>query len=105
MTTRERLEKLAGQPFALYRNRVPLDGDLEFQPRGEAIVADISKFVDKDCEGMDFKELAECPVAAIQGLSEGDAEKLNDAFNVKTIQDLADNKFVRIAQATTTLSH
>lgn len=67
-------------------------------------MADINQFVDKDYEGMDFKELAQCPVEAIQGLSQGDAEKLKDAFNVQTIQELADNKFVRIAQAITALS-
>ena len=67
-------------------------------------MADINQFVDKYYEWMDFKELAQCPVEAIQGLSQGDAEKLKDAFNVQTIQDLADNKFVRIAQAITSLS-
>ncbi len=67
-------------------------------------MADINQFVDKDYEGMDFKELAGCPVEAIQGLSQGDAEKLKDAFNVQTIQELAENKFVRIAQAITALS-
>ncbi len=67
-------------------------------------MADINQFVDKNYEGMDFKELAQCPVEAIQGLSQNDAEKLKDAFNVQTIQDLAENKFVRIAQAITALS-
>ncbi len=67
-------------------------------------MADINQFVDKNYEGMDFKELGQCPVEAIQGLSQNDAEKLKDAFNVQTIQDLAENKFVRIAQAITALS-
>ena len=48
--------------------------------------------------------MAEAPVDAIQGLSEGDAEKLQQAFNVKTVRDLAENKFVRIAQAVVALS-
>jgi hypothetical protein len=67
-------------------------------------VADIAQFFDKDYEQKEFKELAEAPVDAIQGLSEGDAEKLQQAFNVKTVRDLAENKFVRIAQAMVTLS-
>jgi len=67
-------------------------------------MADINQFVDKNYEEMDFKELAQCPVEAIQGLSQNDAEKLKEAFNVQTIQELAENKFVRIAQAITTLS-
>jgi hypothetical protein len=67
-------------------------------------MADISQFVDKDYEQQEFNELAEAPVDAIQGVSKGDAEKLQQAFNVKTVRDLAENKFVRIAQAIVTLS-
>jgi len=39
-------------------------------------VADIAQFFDKDYEQKEFNELAEAPVDAIQGLSEGHAEKL-----------------------------
>ena len=39
-------------------------------------MADIAQFFDKDYEQKEFNELAEAPVDAIQGLSEGDAEKL-----------------------------
>src|ERR671932_1164091 len=67
-------------------------------------VADIAQFFDKDYEQKEFNELAEAPVDAIQGLSEGDAEKLQQAFNVKSVRDLAENKFVRIAQAVVALS-
>ena len=72
--------------------------------KGEITMADISQFVDKDYEQKEFNELAEAPVDAIQGVSKGDAEKLQQAFNVKTVRDLAENKFVRIAQAIVTLS-
>ena len=67
-------------------------------------MADIAQFFDKDYEQKEFKELAEAPVDAIQGLSEGDAQKLQEAFNVKSVRDLAENKFVRIAQAVVALS-
>jgi hypothetical protein len=67
-------------------------------------MADINQFVDKNYEGMDFKELADCPVAALQGLSENDAQALKEAFGIDTVRELADNKFVRIAQAITALS-
>ena len=67
-------------------------------------MADISQFVDKAYEEKEFNELAEAPVDAIQGVSEGDAEKLQQAFNIKTVRDLAENNFVRIAQAIVTLS-
>jgi hypothetical protein len=67
-------------------------------------VADVSQFFDKDYEQKEFNDLADAPVEAIQGLSEGDAEKLKEAFNIKTVRDLAENKFVRVVQAVVTIS-
>jgi hypothetical protein len=72
--------------------------------RGEVSMADISQFVDKNYEQKEFNELADAPVDALQGVSEGDAEKLQQAFNIKTVRDLAENKFVRVAQAIVALS-
>ena len=62
-------------------------------------MADIARHVDKAHEEKDFEELAESPVDALQGVSEGDAEHLRAAFNIKTVRDLAENKHVRRAQA------
>ncbi len=62
-------------------------------------MADIAKFLDKAYEGMEFSELANAPVAALQGVSDGDAEHLKAAFGIDTIRDLATNKFVLWAQA------
>ena len=59
--------------------------------------------LDKEFEA-DITSLAEKPVHAIQGISEGDAELLMDAFNIKTIKDLASNKFVSIAETTVSLA-
>ena len=67
-------------------------------------MADIGKFVDKAYEGMSFAELAKAPVAALQGVSEADGEALAKALGIKTIGDLATNKFVRWAQAINTLA-
>jgi len=64
----------------------------------------IDKALDKAYEQKSFKELADAPVDALQGVSAGDAEKLKEAFNVKTIRDLATLKYVRWAQAITTLA-
>lgn len=61
--------------------------------------ADLSKFLDKAYEGKDFAELADAPVDALQGVSAGDAEALRKAFNIKTVRDLAESKFVRTAQS------
>ena len=68
-------------------------------------MADIAKFVDKAYEQMSFAELAKAPVAALQGVSDADSTALAQALNIKTIGDLATNKFVLWAQAITTLSH
>jgi len=59
----------------------------------------VNKFVDKKYEKMPLKELAKAPVVAIQGISEKDAVYLRQAFNVKTVYDLAKLKYVRWAQA------
>jgi hypothetical protein len=67
-------------------------------------MADIAKFVDKAYEQMSFAELANAPVAALQGVSEADGEALAKALGIKTIADLATNKFVLWAQAITTLA-
>jgi hypothetical protein len=67
-------------------------------------MADVSKFLDKAYEQMSFAELAKAPVAALQGVSEADGEALAKALGIKTIGDLATNKFVLWAQAINTLA-
>lgn len=46
----------------------------------------------------------EAPVTALQGVSDGDAEKLAAAFDIETVGDLGTNKFVLWAQAFTKLA-
>jgi len=65
---------------------------------------DINKVVDKAYEKKTFKEISDAPVSAIQGISEGDAQKLKEAFNVKTVKDLAKLKYVKWAQAIVTFA-
>ncbi|MBO0826698.1 MAG: hypothetical protein J2P24_02855 [Streptosporangiales bacterium] len=55
--------------------------------------------LDKAYEGKPFEDLADAPVAALQGISEGDAQHLRDAFNIVTVRDLGTNKFFQWAQA------
>jgi hypothetical protein len=38
-------------------------------------------------------------VSALAGVSDGDADALKQAFNVKTVGDLGKNKYFRAAQA------
>ena len=67
-------------------------------------MADISQFFDKAYEQQEFSELADAPVDAIQGLSENDAKALKGALGIDTVRELAEHKFVRIAQAIVSLS-
>jgi hypothetical protein len=59
----------------------------------------IDKFVVKKYEQLTLREIANSPVDAIAGVSENDAKLLNEAFNVKTVSDFANLKYVRWAQA------
>ena len=59
----------------------------------------INKCLVKKYEEMPLKELVNAPVSALQGVSEGDEELLKKAFNVKTIGDFANLKYVKWAQS------
>lgn len=65
---------------------------------------DIASKVDKAYEQRSIAELADAPVDALQGVSEGDAQHLKDAFNIKTVRDLGTNKYFLWAQAITKLA-
>jgi hypothetical protein len=67
-------------------------------------VADIAKFVDKAWEDKSFADIAQAPVDALQGVSASDAAALQQALGIKTVADLANNKFVKWAQAIVALS-
>ncbi|MEZ0076025.1 hypothetical protein [Planotetraspora sp. GP83] len=69
-----------------------------------AVTADLAKLLDRKYEDMSLAELVKAPVAALSGVSEGDAEFLKNAFNIKTIGDLGRNKFFRAATAITDLA-
>ncbi len=64
-----------------------------------AISADLGSLLDKHYEDKDLKDILDAPVSALQGVSDGDADLLQKAFNVKTVGDLGSNKFFRAAQA------
>jgi hypothetical protein len=60
--------------------------------------------LDKAFHGKSAQELADAPVSAIKGVSEGDAELLLKAFNIKSIKDMGTNKFFKTAQAIANLA-
>ena len=64
----------------------------------------INKAVMKDVESMPLKQIVKQPVSAIQGVSEGDAKHLKEAFGVDSIEELANLKYVKIAQALVALA-
>lgn len=58
----------------------------------------IVKFFDKKYEKLSFGELCKAPVSAISGVSESDAADLKKAFGIDTVEDLATNKYISLAQ-------
>lgn len=64
----------------------------------------LEKKLMREWEGKSAQELAEAPVTAIAGVSEGDAELLLKAFNIKTVRDLGTNKYFRWAQGIVNLA-
>mmetsp|Transcript_17011 Transcript_17011/g.28246 ORF Transcript_17011/g.28246 Transcript_17011/m.28246 type:complete len:156 (+) Transcript_17011:198-665(+) len=66
------------------------------RPTGSSM--NIDKAVDKDWEAKSFKEIAEAPTSALEGLSEKARELLTE-LHVKTVKDLANFKYCRYAEA------
>jgi hypothetical protein len=70
-----------------------------FEPEaGMAVEANLDSFLDKEWENKTLADILMAPVSALQGVSEGDADLLKQAFNIKTVGDLGKNKFFRAAQ-------
>ena len=67
-------------------------------------MADMSSHLDKASELKTFEELADAPLDALEGMSKNDAELLHKALNIRTIRELAENKFVLRAQAIANLA-
>jgi hypothetical protein len=70
-----------------------------------AVTADLAKVLDKAYEEKTLTELVDAPVAALAGVSDGDAQHLKEAFNIKTIGDLGRNKYFRAAAAIVDLAN
>lgn len=58
----------------------------------------------KDYQDKSFKELKDAPINALKGVSENDAKLLQDAFQIKTIGDFANLKYVQWTQSISTLA-
>lgn len=64
----------------------------------------ISKVVDKGYQGKSFKEIADAPLSALQGISAKDAKLLKQVFDIDTVRDLANLRYVKWASALVTLA-
>lgn len=62
-----------------------------------AVDVNLDALLDKEWENKPLSEVLNAPVAALAGVSEGDAELLKQAFNIKTVGDLGRNKYFRAA--------
>ena len=61
-------------------------------------------YLDKKYRDKSWREVVNAPLSAINGVSVEDGKYLKRAFNIDTIQDFAENKFVRIAQTIVSLA-
>ena len=58
----------------------------------------------KEWEGKSAQDIANAPVTAIAGVSEGDAKLLFEAFGIKSVRDLGTNKYFRWANGIVALA-
>ena len=63
-----------------------------------AVEANLNVLLDKNWQNKSLAEILKAPVSALQGVSEGGADLLKQAFNIRTVGDLAKNKYCRAAQ-------
>lgn len=64
-----------------------------------AVAVVLDKALDKAYESKSLDEILEAPVAALAGVSDGDAEHLAAAFGIRTVRDLGNNRYFALAQA------
>lgn len=69
-----------------------------------AVSLTLDKALDKAYESNSLTELLDSPVAALAGVSAGDAEHLAAAFGIRTVRDLGTNKYFTLAQSLVALS-
>ncbi len=69
-----------------------------------AISADFAKVLDKAYEDKSLDEILSASPAALAGVTDKDAQLLQEAFGIKTVADLGRNKYFRVAQALHNLS-
>ncbi len=64
-----------------------------------AVCVDPAKSLDKAYEDKGLKEILDASPAALAGVTDKDAELLAEAFGIKTVRQLGENKFFAVAAA------
>jgi hypothetical protein len=64
-----------------------------------AVSVDLTKSLDKAYEGKSLKEILDATPAALAGVTDDDAKLLEEAFGIKTVRQLGENKFFAVAAA------
>jgi hypothetical protein len=64
-----------------------------------AVSVDPAKSLDKAYEDKGLKEILDASPAALAGVTDKDAELLAEAFGIKTVRQLGENKFFAVAAA------
>jgi hypothetical protein len=60
---------------------------------------DLGNFLDKAHEEKSLDEIMKLPVHCLQGVTAKDGELLAEALGIRTIRDMGENKFFRMAQS------
>jgi hypothetical protein len=64
-----------------------------------AVSVDLAKSLDKAYEDKSLKEILDASPAALAGVTDNDAKLLDEAFGIKTVRQLGENKFFVVAAA------
>ena len=93
------IEQFCNLRFAKWAWSIKALEKYENKKNDKAGSLNIDKAVDKAWQGKSLSEILNAPLSALQGLSERQAELLNKAFRIKTIKQLANQRFILIARA------
>ena len=64
-----------------------------------AVSVDLAKSLDKAYEDKSLKDILDASPAALAGVTDNDAKLLEEAFGIKTVRQLGENKYFVVAAA------
>jgi hypothetical protein len=70
-----------------------------------AVSIDLSKGLDQTYEDKSLEEILDASPAALAGVTDADAQLLDQAFGIKTVRDLGANKHFALAGVLVALSN